>query len=522
MRMPVMWAARASVVNRLVRATVVAWLLGLGALSATAQTVTRPLSSLPSPDGAAAAAHALVVELSAREALSGVRLQLASDVVPEAGAQYVVWVNGAQVARADAKGPVQTIIPLSPQAFAPGTNSIQLARVPHSAKITAETAYSDIAPIDHARSSISLDFEGLRPNPAPTLAQLPLAFDARSWMPRTVTVALGSELPSPQRLQAATLAVESIAARMRQVDVTVAYKGTSPVVKRDDSGSWDIDKDTARAGDVLLVGTRSALQDALPDAVTEGINGPFLGVYAANEGRSIVVVISGITETDCLRAAQAFADASTVFPEHADMTLDAAAAIHAPPAHLVISLGHPDTELVRAGLNFAAVRVRATGALADFTFAFPGDFASTDFFFGSAASLDARLLRQLPAFPPLQPGHAVSMTGNAGAHRFVAVLGGNEAAVGHAIERLREPAVWSQFAQGATLFDSANGSAKPLALAERSGIARLRLLLADPLVFWGVLTTLLALSYIFLNVTLKEQVKKRFDASSFSDLSPKR
>ena len=519
--MPVMWAARDSVANRLLLASVVAWLLGLGALPASAQTVTRPFSSLPSPDGAAAAAHALVVELSAREALSGVHLQLASDIVPEAGARYIVWVNGTQVAHADAKGEVQTI-PLSPQAFVPGTNSIQLARVSHSATITADTAYSDIAPINNARSSISLDFAGLRPNPAPTLAQLPLAFDARSWMPRNVTVALGSELPSPQQLRAATLAVESIAARMRQVDVTVTYKGTSPIVKRGDPGSWDIDKDTARAGDVLLVGTRSALQDALPAAVAEGINGPFLGIYAANEGRSVVMVISGITETDCLRAAQGFADTSMALPSRADMTLDAAAAVHAPPAHLAISHGHPDTALVRAVLNFAAVHVRATGVLADFTFAFPGDFASTDFFFSPATSLDALRLRQLPSFPALQPGQAVSLTGHSGGHPFVAILGSNDAAVSRAIEMLRQPAVWSQFAQGATLFDSATGSAKPLAIAGRSSIARLRLLLADPLVFCGVLTILLALSYIFLNMTLKEQVKKRSDQSSFSDPSPKR
>ncbi|WP_094781205.1 hypothetical protein [Paraburkholderia ribeironis] len=472
-------------------------------------------------DGAAAAAHALVVELSAREALSGVHLKLASDVAPEAGARYVVWVNGAQVAQADAKGQVQTI-PLPPQAFVPGTNSIQLARVPHSEKIAAETAYSDIAPIDNMRSSISLDFAGLRPNPAPTLAQLPLAFDARSWMPRNVTVVLGSGLPSPQRLQAATLAVESIAARMRQVDVTVAYKGTSPIVKREGSGSWDIDKDTARAGDVLLVGTRDALQNALSEAVAEGINGPFLGVYPANEGRSVVMVLSGVTETDCLRAAQAFADTSKAFPRRADMTLDAATIVHAPPAHLAISLRHSDTALVRAALNFAAVHVRATGVLANFAFTFSGDFANADFFFGPATSLDAQQLGQLPSLPTLQPGQAVSLSGHSSGRPFVAVLGSNNAAVTHAIDMLRQPAVWSLFAQGATLFDSATESAKPLAVAERSRIARLRLLLADPLVFWCALTTLLALSYIFLNMTLKEQVKKRINQSSSADPSPKR
>ncbi|WP_028232937.1 cellulose biosynthesis cyclic di-GMP-binding regulatory protein BcsB [Paraburkholderia mimosarum] len=506
-------------VNRLVRLAV-ACLLGLVALSADAQTVTRPFSSLRSRGGAAAAAHALIVELSPREALSGVHLQLASDVAPEDGTRYAIWVNGALVADVDAKGAVQTIA-LSPQAFVPGTNSVQLARVPHSATITGQTAYSDTAPINDARSSISLDFAGLRPNPAPTLAQLPLAFDARAWMPRNVTVVLGRQSPSPGQLRAAALTVESIAARMRQVDVTVAYQGDKAIIKRDDPGSWGIDRDTARAGDVLLVGTRSALADALPPAVADAINRPFLGVYPANEGRSVIVVVSGITETDCLRAAQAFADASTMFPARANMTPDAAMAIHVPPAQLVISLGHPDAALVRAALNFAAIHVRTTGLLAEVTFTYSADITNTDFFFGPATSLDARVLRQLPVFPPLQPGQAVSLTGNRGAHRFVAVLGDNETSVARTIDMLRQPTKGFLLAQGATLFDTTTGSAKPLALAERSGIARLRLLLADPIVFWCVLTTLLALSYIFLNMTLKDQVKKRFDQSSYSDPSPK-
>jgi hypothetical protein len=260
----------------------------------------------------------------------------------------------------------------------------------------------------------------------------------------------------------------------------------------------------------------------LPTAVSEAINGPFLGVYPANEGRSVVIVVSGIAETDCLRAAQALADTSMMFPARPDMTLDAATAIHAPPGHFAISLGHPDTALVRAVLNFAAVHVRTTGVLADFAFTFSGEFANTDFFFGAATSLDARQLRQLPSFPTLQPGQAASLTGHSSGHSLVAVLGSNDAAVAHAIDMLRQPAVWSLFAQGATLFDSATGSATPLAVAERSRIARLRLLLADPLVFWCLLTALLALLYIFLNMTLKDQVKKRFEQSSFSDPSPKR
>lgn len=475
MRMPVIWAAKVSMVSALLGAAV-ACLLGLGTLSAAAQTVTRPLSALPSAAGAATAARALVVELSAREVLSGVHLELASKVAPDPGAQYVVWVNGTEVARIDATGAVQ---------------------------------------------SITLDFAGLRPNPAPTLAQLPLAFDARSWMPRNVTVVLGRESPSPERLRAAALAVESIATRMRQVDVTVAYESGRAAGKRNGSGSWKLDENATRS-DVLLVGTRNALEDVLPAAAAQAIDGPFLGIYAANEGRSVVIVLSGITEADCLRAAQAFTDASTVLPAHADMTLDAAMAIHVPPAHLAMALANPDATLVRAALNFSSVRARATGVVADTTFTLSSDLANTDFFFSPATPVGARLLRQLPPLPLLQPGQAVSVTGHSGTHPFVAVLGGSDAAVGHAVGMLRRPAIWSLFAQGPTIFDTTAESAKPLAIAARTPVARLRLLLADPIVFSSVLATLLALSYVVLNMTLKEQVKKRFDQSALATEPTKR
>lgn len=517
--MPVTWAARAFVVSRLMRIAV-ACLLGFGALSAAAQTVTRPLTSLRAPRGAAAPSNALIIELSAREALSGVHLQIASDAEPETGARYVVWVNGAQVTQVDAKSAIQTIA-LSPEHFVPGSNSIQLARVPHSATVTGRAAYSDVAHISDAHSSITLDFAGLRPNQTPTLAQLPLAFDARTWMPRNVTVVLGREPPSPQQLRAAALAVGSIAARMPQVAVTAAYEGGRAIVKRNDPDSWAIDKNAARAGDVLVVGTRKALADALPASITQIINGPFLGVYPANDGKSVVVVLSGITEIDCLHAAQAFADTSTEFPARTDMTLDPTTAIHGPPAHLAVSLEKPDSALVRAALNFAAIRARATGVLVDFAFMLPSDVENIDLFFGSATSLDARVLRQLPAFPVLQPGQVVSLEGHSGGRPFVAVLGSSDASVAHAVDMLRQSAVWSVFAHGATLFDTTSKSAKPLTVAERSSVARVRLLLADPVMFCYVLTALLVLSYIFLNITLKEQVDARFDPTCNSDRPPK-
>jgi hypothetical protein len=496
-----------------------ACLLSLATLSATAQTVTRPFSSLRPTGGAAAAAHALIVELAPREALSGVHLRVASAAAPQAGARYVVWVNGAQAAKVDANEAEQTLA-LSPGAFMPGTNSIQLALVPRSAAISAETALTHVAPIDDARSSVTLDFAGLRPNTTPTLAQLAEAFDGKAWMPRTVTIEFGRDPASPEQLRAAALAVQGIAARMRQVDVKAAYRNESSIVAGDhDPASWAIAPEAARAGDILLVGTRAALADALPASVASAITGPFLGVYSAYEGKSVIVVLSGVTDADCVHAALAFADTATVFPARSAIALGDVTALHAPQTHLAVSLGRERSALVRAALNFAAIRVRATGAPADFTFTLSGESTHTDLFFGRDTALATRLRRQLPVYPPLQPGQAVSLPGSVGTQRFVAVLGSDDASVARAVDMLRQPAIWSLFTKGATLFDTAAESAVPLALARRSPVAALRLLLADPKVFWSVLVALLILLFVFLNIALKAQVAKRLDAGNHASSS---
>jgi hypothetical protein len=512
-------------VSRLVH-LLVSCLLSIGAVSAPAQTATRPLSAIRPASGAAAAAHALIVELSPREALSGVHLHLATNVAPPAGARYVVWVNGVQATQVAADGLEHTIA-LSPRAFVPGINSIQLALVPRLAPIAAETASSYIAPLDDARSFISLDFAGLRPNPAPTLAQLPVAFDRRAWMPRTVTVEFG-RLPAPEQLRAAALAIQGIAARMRQVDITAAYERKGAFVSARDPASWHIDDEAARAGDVLLVGPRDALTDMLPSPVARAITGPFLGVYSVDEGKSLVIVLSGVTDADYVRAAQAFAETGTVLPARSAIQLDAAAVVHPPQSHLAISLEEPNSALVQAALNFAAIHVKRTDVLTDFSFTSSIDDPSTRLFFGSATALDTRRLRQLPIFPPLRPGQAVSLPDSPdspGGQGFTAIVGSGPASVARAIAMLRKPAVWSLFNSGATLFDTTAGSAQQLEAAKRSPVARLRLLLAVPEVFWSVLVGLLALSYVFVNVALKAQAARRFDLgnrSSVSSAPPKR
>jgi hypothetical protein len=520
-------------VSRLVRAgfgaRLAAMLVAVAAampLAAVAQTVTRPFQALRPASGPAATAHALVVELSPREVLSGVHLDVAPATAPAAGTQYAVWVNGRLAARTDASASPQRIA-LAPAAFSPGVNSIQLARVaPNTpdASLNGQTAQNAAAPVDDARSSVSLDFAGLRPNPTPTLAQIPLAFDARALLPRTVTLDFGRRaLPSPERLRAAALAVQGIAARMPHADVRVAWHGVDTRLAwygSRDPASWAIDPDAAAAGDVLVIGTREALADTLPASVVASIGGPsgapFIGLYPANGGKSVIVVLSGTSDADCLRAARAFADPAVVFPARNGnangagnaITLDNTIAVREPPTHRAISLTG-DAPLVRAAMNFAAIAARHTGVPVDFTFAFPGRIASADLLFSQDSAVSGRVRSALPVYPPLRPHEAVSVAADLGPHRLVAIIGNDEPSVELSVDLLRGPAAWSLFNRGPVLFDTAEASAIPLEAAKRSRVAALRLLLADPAVFWPVLLALLALCGLFVNLALKAQVVRR-------------
>jgi hypothetical protein len=488
-------------------------LMSLAAAGACAQTAARPLSTLRPAGGAAASAHALVVELSPREVLSGAHLDVVPTALPPTGSRYAVWVNGALAADVLASGHKQTLA-LAPNLFDPGVNTIQLALAPSGAPLTSELAGSAAASVDDARSMLSLDFAGLRPNPTPTLAQIPLAFDARAWLPRTVSVDLGRGPRAPEQLEAATLAVQRIVARMRRADVSVAYLSEGSIADWGrDPESWGLNEEDVAAGDTLVVGTRATLSRELPASIARAVTGPFVGIYPANAGKSVVVVISGVTDADCVRAAQRFADSSAALPAEAAMVIGKDALVRPPVTREAIALAEPDPALVRAALRFAAVRAKATGEIADFAIRFSGDPTGGNFFFGKDSALPPDLRRHLPVFAPLQPGQAVSLPATLGGASFVAIVGVRNAAVVGAVDMLRNPAVWSLFTRHATLFDTRAQSAVPLAVARRSPLAEVRLFLADPLTFWSVLGALLLASFVFVNLALKAQVAQRLEAA---------
>ncbi|MGN6316720.1 hypothetical protein [Trinickia sp.] len=490
-----------------------ALLMSLAAADACAQTAARPFSALRPAGGAAASAHALVVELSPREVLSGAHLDVVPTVEPPIGSRYAVWVNGALAADVLASGPKQTLA-LAPNLFDPGVNTIQLALAPPGAPLTSELARPAAARVDDARSRLSLDFAGLRPNPTPTLAQIPQAFDARAWLARTLSVDLGLGPSAPEQLEAATLAVQRIVARMHQVDVSVAYSSEGSIAEWGrEPESWGLNEEDLAAGDTLVVGTRATLSRQLPASIARAVTGPFVGIYPANAGKFVIVVISGVTDADCVRAAQWFADSSAALPAEAATVIGKDARVRPPAAHAAIALAEPDPALVRATLRFAAARTKATGEVADFAIRFSGDPSDANYFFGKDSALPPGLRRHLPTYAPLQPGQAVSLPATVGGDSFVAIVGARNAAVVGAVDMLRRPAVWSLFTQHATLFDTRAQSAVPLEAARRSPLAEVRLFLADPLTFWSVLGALLLASFVFVNLALKAQVAQRLEAA---------
>lgn len=517
MRMRATSGERSFMVSRLARtaAALAIVVIGFAAAAAHGQTATRPFAALRPASGPAATAHALVVELSPREVLSGAHVELAPKGVLPIGSRYAVWVNGKLAATADARdGDTRQTLPLAPNAFAPGVNTIQLALASRAVPLTNDIAITAPAPVDDTRSALSLDFAGLRPNPAPTLAQIPLAFDARAWLPRTVTVDLGQGEVVPEELDAATLAVQAIAARMRQVNLTVAYRSASTLAQWSrDPQSWGIAEEDTAAGDVLLVGTRATLSRELPASVAGAVTGPFVGLYPANAGKSVVVVISGLTDVDCVRAARMFADTSASLPPRPAMVVGGGTTVRASATRVAVTLAESDPALVRAVLRFAAVRAKTTGEVAEFASRYSGDASGTNFYFGQDSALSSKLRRHLPSYAPLQPGQAVSLPAHIGAQPFVAIVGVRNAAVAGAVDMLRKPAAWSLFTQRATLFDTRAESAIALATAARSPLAEIRLFLADPVAFWSVLAALLLASFVFVNLALKAQVAGRLDAT---------
>ncbi len=80
---------------------------------------------------------------------------------------------------------------------------------------------------------------------------------------------------------------------------------------------------TGEAADLVLFGTRDSLRPFLGPAIADGITSGFLGVYPLpGDPRTLVLVVSGLTETDVARAAQVLAVANFPFVDAPSQRVD--------------------------------------------------------------------------------------------------------------------------------------------------------------------------------------------------------
>lgn len=274
------------------------------------------------------AAYVLKLPMSPRETLRSARLTLStvnSTALIKSRSELSVRVNDRIIAQF-ALDPINTAntreISLPVELLKPGYNDVTFAVVQHYTYDCEDPdspeLWTEINPI---QSRLTLQFSGLRANLDPKLSQLHIAFDRRGWLPRPLSVVSGTEHISEAQLAASALVVQGLALRMgyRPLDIAVYGASTGASIAPEHTRFPGLSSVVVKGRDVLLVGRRSELSRYLDsDLYKSTAAGPFVGIFSAMEGDSIVLVVSGDTEEELMRAARTlaqpgfkFSDAST-------------------------------------------------------------------------------------------------------------------------------------------------------------------------------------------------------------------
>lgn len=364
--------------------------------------VTRTLEDLGSPRQSlkltgVTAAYSFSLPISPREnVVSGVlHLETTnSTALIQKRSELAVSVNGKILAQYQLD-PEHTQalhdIVLGPDSLKPGYNDIRISVVQHYTDDCENPLSPELwTQIDGARSSITLGVQGFNANPGPRLTQLSTAFDRRGWVSRRLTVVSGSDSPTEPELSAAALAVQGLSLRLDYrplgIDVLTAraaqtnggagkFPGLSPV--------------TFTGKDVLLVGKRAEISRYLSADLYSIASGPFVGAFAANEGDSVVIVVTGSTDAELLRAAKSLANPEFKYSDLAmghveSATLPLSKVLVPGTSQTLDTLGFRTQSLsMVGGSNNAAVEFRAPGHFA----ARKGDFATLNLHLSYSAGL---------------------------------------------------------------------------------------------------------------------------------------
>jgi hypothetical protein len=295
------------------------------------QRITRSFHELGAPQqplrlATWQASYTVKLPLSPREIIAGATLHLDtvnSTALIRSRSELSVRVNGRVIAQS-ALDPAQTrqrhdlALPMELLRF--GYNDIEIGVVQNYTYDCQDPASPELwTEIDPLRSGITVDFRGWRPNTGPRLTQLPVAFDSRAWAPRRLSVVFGTDTLQEGPLAAATAAVQGLGLRRGHqplaVDVFTAHAAQS--LQRASGRLGGLASNIYRGRDVLLVGRRADLSRYVDSELHAVMSGAFVGVFSADEGHSVVLVVSGENDEQLMKAARAVADPEFKFSDAA-------------------------------------------------------------------------------------------------------------------------------------------------------------------------------------------------------------
>lgn len=301
-----------------------------GATTAQSQSVTKTFAEMgtgrePLRLNTWQAGYTLKLPLSPREVLTGAKLVLAtanSTALIKSRSELSVRINGHMIAQyaLDPQNTVQTReIALPSEFLKAGYNDIFFNVVQHYTYDCEDPSSPELwTEINPLQSSVTLNFAGLKPNLEPRLSQLHIAFDRRGWLPRPLSVVSGTEHVSEAQMAAAALVVQGLALRMgyRPLELDVYGAATGSALKPEPTRFPGLSSAVVKGRDVLLVGRRAELSRYLdPELYQLTGAGPFVGVFPALQGESLVLVVSGNTDEELMTAARSLAEPSFKFSD---------------------------------------------------------------------------------------------------------------------------------------------------------------------------------------------------------------
>lgn len=273
------------------------------------------------------AGYVVKVPLSPREVLEDASLHLEtvnSTALIKSRSELSIRLNGQVLAQypldpSETKHARDIVLPRA--LLKPGYNEVWVNAVQHYTYDCEDPASPELwTEVDTQRSSVTAAFSGQRANLQPRLSQLHVAFDRRGWLPKGLSVVTGTETVTEAQAAAAALVVQGLALRMgyRPLSLEVYGASTGAAVQSEPTKFPGLSSYVVKGRDVLLVGRRAELSRYFDTELYQSVaSGPFVGVYPANGGDSIILVVTGNTDQEVMTAARAVAQPDYKFSDSA-------------------------------------------------------------------------------------------------------------------------------------------------------------------------------------------------------------